>query len=107
MSGMGTTLALTGAYTLAGALVSHLGDHEAAFAEYEEKMRPTVTKAQKLAPGVPGILHPESALGVAMLNALVYFFHITGLFTLLARRFGPSADKVTVEHYEFRQAGEM
>lgn len=44
VSGMGITLALTGAYNLAGALLRHPTDLNKAFATYEEKMRPTVAK---------------------------------------------------------------
>jgi len=51
MSGMGTSMAVTGAYILAGELKEADGDYSIAFARYEEKMRPFVTAAQKLAEG--------------------------------------------------------
>jgi len=51
MSGMGTSMAVVGAYILAGELKEAGGDYAAAFARYEERMRPFVTEAQKLAEG--------------------------------------------------------
>ena len=50
ISGMGTTLALLGAYVLAGEL-ARCDDHRAAFTAYESFMRPHVRKAQRLPPG--------------------------------------------------------
>jgi 2-polyprenyl-6-methoxyphenol hydroxylase-like FAD-dependent oxidoreductase len=48
-SGQGTSLALVGAYVLAGELAAAGGDHHAAFARYEEQMRPFVAQNQQLA----------------------------------------------------------
>jgi 2-polyprenyl-6-methoxyphenol hydroxylase-like FAD-dependent oxidoreductase len=48
-SGQGTSLALVGAYVLAGELAAAAGDHRTAFARYEEEMRDFVTQNQKLA----------------------------------------------------------
>jgi 2-polyprenyl-6-methoxyphenol hydroxylase-like FAD-dependent oxidoreductase len=67
ISGMGTTLALLGAYVLAGELARH-DDHRAAFAAYASVMRPHVRKAQKLPPGTPRIANPRSSTGVHLLN---------------------------------------
>lgn len=67
ISGMGTTLAVTGAYVLAGELARH-GDHRQAFLGYENKMRPLVSGAQKLPPGTPRLAHPKSRVGVALLR---------------------------------------
>lgn len=69
LTGKGTTLAMTGAYILAGELARHARPEEA-FAAYEQKMRPWVTDVQKLPPGVPGAVYPASRLGVAALNTL-------------------------------------
>ncbi|MGH9271654.1 MAG: FAD-dependent monooxygenase [Ilumatobacteraceae bacterium] len=43
MSGRGSSLAMIGAYVLAGELAAAGGDHAAAFAEYDQVMRPFVT----------------------------------------------------------------
>ena len=51
MSGMGTSLAVVGAYILAGELKEADGDYTSAFARYEEQMRGFGAAAQKLAEG--------------------------------------------------------
>ncbi|GAA2797891.1 FAD-dependent monooxygenase [Saccharopolyspora taberi] len=48
LSGQGTTLAIIGAYVLAGELAAAGGDHAIAFAEYEKRMRDYVTANQKM-----------------------------------------------------------
>ena len=48
MSGQGSSLALIGAYVLAGELAAASGDHQAALAEYDRVMRPFVTTNQQL-----------------------------------------------------------
>ena len=69
IGGSGTALAITGAYVLA----AHLsqvgpGEHERAFEEYEQWMRPMVEDQQKLPPGTPRIAAPKSRAGVAVLR---------------------------------------
>jgi hypothetical protein len=64
---MGTTLALTGAYVLAGEL-SRNPDLSSALAAYEQRLRPLVDKAQKLPPGVPDIANPETEAGIAAVH---------------------------------------
>jgi 2-polyprenyl-6-methoxyphenol hydroxylase-like FAD-dependent oxidoreductase len=68
VSGMGTTLALTGAYVLAGELTSASGIGEGLRA-YQARMRPMVARAQKLPPGAPRIAHPRSRAGLTALRA--------------------------------------
>ncbi|APU16412.1 MULTISPECIES: FAD-dependent monooxygenase [Actinoalloteichus] len=48
MSGQGATLALAGAYVLAGELKAARGDHDVAFAAYERRMREFVVGSQEL-----------------------------------------------------------
>ena len=50
-SGQGTSLALVGAYVLAGELAAARGDHHIAYARYETEMREFVEQNQRLAPG--------------------------------------------------------
>ena len=62
-TGMGTSLAITGAYVLAGEL-SKLGPGEhpsKALEAYEAKFRPFVEETQKLPPFFPAIVHPGTA----------------------------------------------
>jgi 2-polyprenyl-6-methoxyphenol hydroxylase-like FAD-dependent oxidoreductase len=51
LSGMGTSMAVVGAYILAGELKEANGDYTVAFARYEALMRDFVTQCQKLAEG--------------------------------------------------------
>ena len=67
---MGTTLALTGAYVLAGELTSASRIDEGLRA-YQTRMRPMVDRAQKLPPGAPRLAHPKSRAGLAVLRAAV------------------------------------
>ncbi|KAI0121305.1 oxidoreductase [Xylariales sp. AK1849] len=108
LSGMGTTLALNGAYSLAGTLSRHPNDLTAAFAEYEESMRPLVAKAQKLAPGMPRLMNPETAWGVCILHLIACIIDWCKLFALIARfvPVGPSADFVPVEDFGFKDLPE-
>ena len=60
ISGQGTSLALVGAYLLAGELARH-PDHREAYAAYQARMRPYVSEAQKLPPGAPRLSSPARA----------------------------------------------
>ncbi|SEP39424.1 FAD-dependent monooxygenase [Amycolatopsis saalfeldensis] len=48
-AGQGTSMALVGAYVLAGELAKDTGDHQAAFARYQDAMRGYVGRNQQLA----------------------------------------------------------
>ncbi|MET9295318.1 FAD-dependent monooxygenase [Streptomyces sp. NPDC003077] len=65
LSGQGTSLALVGAWVLADALGRSAGDHRAAFARYETRLRPFVTLNQALATENPGGPAPESSVELA------------------------------------------
>lgn len=110
---MGTTLALVGAYNLAGALTKHPTEATAAFAAYETSMRPTVEKAQKLYPGAPTLNNPQSAWGVSVLRKTLATLFYSPLQELLFRFAGPPANAVPVEEYGFievpdtREPGEI
>jgi 2-polyprenyl-6-methoxyphenol hydroxylase-like FAD-dependent oxidoreductase len=49
LSGQGSTLAMIGAYILAGELSVSLGEHQRAFARYEQAYRPLVSRVQRQA----------------------------------------------------------
>ncbi|GAA5053656.1 2-polyprenyl-6-methoxyphenol hydroxylase-like FAD-dependent oxidoreductase [Thermocatellispora tengchongensis] len=57
--GMGTGLALIGAYVLAGELAAAGGDHRRAFARYEERIRPYAAVCHKQARGIDTYLVPK------------------------------------------------
>lgn len=88
ISGMGTTLALTGAYVLAGELARRRGargDLEGALRAYEEGVRPFVQRAQTLPPGTPGILYAESSWGVWLITTVIWLVAKTRVLDVLLR----------------------
>ena len=107
---MGTTLALNGAHTLAGSLLQHLPndnlDYTPTFAQYETKMRPLVERAQKLPPGIPHIIHPETEWGLCVMRSLIFIMSWSGISYALAMLKGPPARAIKVEDYGFRQSVE-
>lgn len=107
LSGMGTTLAFNGAYELAGALSRHPNDYSNAFTEYEQKMRPLVDRAQKLAPGIVYTLNPDTAWGLWILYVVMWMIAQSGLVTLLFKFKGPPTEAAPVEDYGFRQLPEL
>ncbi|MFD6415923.1 FAD-dependent monooxygenase [Streptomyces sp. NPDC060194] len=100
ISGMGTSLALAGAYVLAGELAGH--PHRTAFARYERVMRPYVEQAQKLPPGAPGIANPRGRVGLAAMNgALRVAGAVSGgpLGGMVSRWFTPPAEAIELPAY--------
>jgi 2-polyprenyl-6-methoxyphenol hydroxylase-like FAD-dependent oxidoreductase len=96
VSGLGTTMAIVGAYVLAGCLVTHEHDLPRALEQYEADMRPFVESAQKLPPGVPAIATPQSEWGVwalrrvlATVDTAMKVSQIKGVSTVLSWAFWP------------------
>ena len=98
ISGMGTTVAITGAYVLAGEIVR---DVNGAFERYESKMRPFVEKAQKLMPGTPWLANPETAWGTWIFNLYLGFVSWSGIAGVMGRRAGPPVWGIELPVYEF------
>jgi 2-polyprenyl-6-methoxyphenol hydroxylase-like FAD-dependent oxidoreductase len=98
---MGTTLALLGAYNLAGAFKRNPNDLDQAFSEYEKKMRPAVDSAQKLIPGMPWIISPETEWGVWFMNNLLWFLLTTGVINLLFKLKSEAKENFHVEDFGF------
>lgn len=73
-TGMGTTLALVGAYVLAGELdrarSASTVDHARAFRGYESVIRPYAEAVQTLPPGGPRAVLPRSARALALQRAV-------------------------------------
>ena len=99
ITGMGTTIAIMGTYVLAGEIVRAAAstntaavnedqssvDHDAidtALAKYEQLLRPYVEKAQKVIPGAPGIICPQTGWGISILHGILGLVTKTGLATL-------------------------
>jgi 2-polyprenyl-6-methoxyphenol hydroxylase-like FAD-dependent oxidoreductase len=67
-TGGGTSLALAGAYMLAGELAKHPGDVEAGLRGFEERMRPLIKELQQIPPLVGTIMAPQTAWGIWIRN---------------------------------------
>ncbi|MFF2194126.1 FAD-dependent monooxygenase [Streptomyces sp. NPDC058157] len=68
LSGMGSGLALVGAYVLAGELAAARGDHRTAFTRYEREMRGYAEGCRKMGDGVAKLMVPGSRLLAGLLN---------------------------------------
>ncbi len=100
ISGMSTSLALTGAYVLAGELAAH--PYRTAFARYENVMRPYVDQAQKLPPGTPRIANPRGRTGIAVMNTVLRIAASSAVERLggfAAKLFSPPADAIDLPTY--------
>lgn len=98
LSGMGTTLAITGAYVLAGELATS-PDHQQAFASYDALMRPFVEQAQDLPPGTPRAAHPKSRAAVALLNTALRLAGSKPIRTLGSALLSPAASTLELPTY--------
>ncbi|EMD24982.1 FAD-dependent monooxygenase [Amycolatopsis azurea] len=98
--GSGTGLAMMGAYILAGELAAADGDHEVAFARYEEKLRGPVKVSQKQAAGIGTFLIPTSRLVMGYRNFMYRVLGskpMTKVFTWITSR---AANAATLENYD-------
>lgn len=71
--GMGTSLAMIGAYCIAGELskIDTRHDVPAALQRYEEKYRPYTKEYESSVPGFPQAFNPQSKWGVWMIHSLL------------------------------------
>lgn len=86
--GTGTTLALVGAYILAGELGQD-SDTAAALGRYEERMRPFVAQAQDVKPAALRAMNPRSGAGLAVQRTVL------GLAGSLSSVFGGVVEKLS------------
>ncbi|MGW5867140.1 FAD-dependent monooxygenase [Streptomyces sp. NPDC055239] len=98
LSGMGTSLAFTGAYVLAGELAHH-AHHEQAFTRYEEVLRPYAERAQDLPPGVPRVALPRTRAGIGTLHLVLRASARRRVAGHLNRFLVPPADTFTLPSY--------
>ena len=83
-TGKGTSLAMTGAYLLAGELHAAAGDHAAAFAAYERRFRPAVATAQRGVKHGIGMLVPATERAIRRRNRLTRLAFLQSALTRLA-----------------------
>jgi 2-polyprenyl-6-methoxyphenol hydroxylase-like FAD-dependent oxidoreductase len=92
LTGLGTSLALVGAYVLAGELAAADGDHQVAFARYEQVTRPYVARGQQLPPGGVRGFAPDSASAIWLRTASMRWMSRWPMRSLLAGQFAKAAD---------------
>ncbi|KAL6406690.1 putative oxidoreductase [Ilyonectria robusta] len=103
-TGTGTSLAITGAYILAGEVTKHKGDLAAGLKGYEEQMRPIIRDLQKIPPLVHTILAPQTAWGIWLRNNIFGFICWSGVIQFVQKHFAnsfASSDKYKLEDYKW------
>ena len=106
ISGMSTTLALVGAYLLAGELTAPGASLASALDGYERRLRPLVDAAQKLPPGTPRVGNPRHTAEIRVLGALVGLASSRAVkrLKLGEKLISPPADAVDLPRYEHLEA---
>jgi 2-polyprenyl-6-methoxyphenol hydroxylase-like FAD-dependent oxidoreductase len=95
MSGQGSSLALIGAYVLAGELAAASGDHRAAFAEYDRVMRPFITANQQLGIQSAGRMTQDPAAAPVELSGS----EIESVIDRSTERITEAASAITLKDY--------
>ncbi|GLZ78298.1 FAD-binding monooxygenase [Actinorhabdospora filicis] len=98
LSGMGTSLALVGAYVLAGELARH-PDHREAFDAYEAIMRPYVEQAQNVSALAPRLAAPKTRTGIRLLHTAARVAANPRIGRLTTRFTNPPADAIDLPSY--------
>jgi 2-polyprenyl-6-methoxyphenol hydroxylase-like FAD-dependent oxidoreductase len=83
LAGEGASLAMAGAYILAGELDLCGGDHAVAFERYEQRLRPLIERKQKSARGLAGWFVPRTTPGLLARNAMTRLAAFPGVAPLL------------------------
>jgi 2-polyprenyl-6-methoxyphenol hydroxylase-like FAD-dependent oxidoreductase len=97
--GMGTSMALVGAYVLAGELAAASGDHRVAFDGYEREMREYVAVNQKRPPGGTSGFAPRTRRGIWFRNQFMRLLpHLPGKGMMMGG-IQKAANSITLKEY--------
>jgi 2-polyprenyl-6-methoxyphenol hydroxylase-like FAD-dependent oxidoreductase len=99
MGGNGTSMALVGAYVLAGELAAASGNYLTAFARYENEMRDYVGRCQKFAQGSAGFLLPKSRTQLWLVNQATRMLPYLPWKGLIAADFQKTTNAVKLKDY--------
>ncbi|WP_306291679.1 FAD-dependent monooxygenase [Microbispora sp. GKU 823] len=99
LSGMGSGLALVGAYVLAGELAAAHGDHRVAFAAYEREMRAYAEGCQKMGDGVAKLMVPGSRFLASVLNRYYKVMPYLPGKNMAAKIARKTAENITLRDY--------
>lgn len=102
--GMGTSMAIVGAYVLAGELAEELtetgGDHRIAFARYQDEMREYVTTNKKRPPGGASGFAPRTRRGIWLRNLFMRLLpHLPGRGKMMGDM-QRAANSITLKPYK-------
>lgn len=117
LTGMGTSLAIVGAYVLAGEICEVVGTHarggggddgqglcvREALEKYEARFRPFVEEAQKIPPFVPGVMHPRTEWGRWLVLACMRVVAVVVGWRWVQRLLGDvtNEEDFKLENYDF------
>lgn len=98
IAGIGTTLAIVGAYVLAGEL-SQVPSLQQALQRYDKIMRPFVEKGQGVPKIAPKMLQPQTRFGVALQHAALRVAAAPGIKQIATKLFISGADEIKLPDY--------
>ncbi|MDM9627678.1 FAD-dependent monooxygenase [Rhizobium sp. S152] len=99
IAGVGTTLAIVGAYVLAGEL-AHAADLPTALRRYGEIMRPFVETGQGAPKIAPKMLQPHTRFGVTLQHAVLRVASTPGIKQIEVKMFATNANGIDLPEYE-------
>ncbi|KAI0382213.1 FAD/NAD(P)-binding domain-containing protein [Hypomontagnella monticulosa] len=99
ITGMGTTLSLITAWTLAGELARNKNDVKAALAAYDANVRPYVKDMQSVPPGVPWLMTLHSKWSIAIFHVILRFLAWIQIDKLLFRILPENRGGMEVPNY--------
>jgi len=94
LSGKGSTLAMVGAYILAGELKQANGNYKTAFGNYENLLKPFMIKKQKAAQAFAKSFIPKSNFGIWLRNKVFKLMSLPPVAKLLFNQFKDSGLKL-------------
>jgi 2-polyprenyl-6-methoxyphenol hydroxylase-like FAD-dependent oxidoreductase len=97
LAGQGSHMAMAGAYMIARELERHEGDYAAAFAAYEAKLKPAVTKRQKDAAAMVRYFIPSARSRPWLRRLVIKLMFSPPVLPLMFRWFGARS---VLEGYE-------
>lgn len=100
LGGYGTTLAIVGAYVLAGELARvGVADPGAAFAAYKSAMQLLVAQGQAVPKWMPRVFHPRSRVGVRVLRGALRTASRPAVQKVIGRLSGGRREEPKLPHY--------
>jgi 2-polyprenyl-6-methoxyphenol hydroxylase-like FAD-dependent oxidoreductase len=99
LAGEGAGLAMAEAYVLAGELRICGGDHDGAFARYQERMMPFLKRKQRMAARFASSFAPKTAFGISFRNLILRLLRLPFIGDYLFGR--ELRDEVKLPDYGF------